>query len=496
VVYCADRASYDQFFSPVLKPIEFSATTGSITTTSGAQIGSPHPEQPDPATVDYSTTQPSSSKSQNGSKQYTVNLTKYLQDVAYITGSPSLRSLIEFYQKQPPSKHRDLWVNSVNQELLNNPNQKRSSADICSLILVSVFIWDHEQKQSSDDDNLSFSKEEKSLALNYLQNLSASISTYENQTTYNKSVGKLKQNIADVRKILSDEDESTGGDSKGLSDWPHFIIKLFRDIASRPYQWPIIPIILVFFLSFLPLEINPLTPMINKFAGVAPSPQERGSSKDANQKDIVQQRQAAQKFIEEKSVTKECGASGSSATTQECQIYTQTKNKLPKWPELPEPPTNSGIPKGPGSPPKMLAKSREQNNPRESVIFLQQSLKVAGAKIVGGLGVFDVTLENAVKEFQKNRKECELYPKDDKGKQLTDEKGNPIFDGQAGGKTWQCLSDYVQKKQVIAVLNYEIENLNQGKSASEIQQHITKCKSTKSQPKDFIECVTGKELQK
>ena len=70
---------------------------------------------------------------------------------------------------------------------------------------------------------------------------------------------------------------------------------------------------------------------------------------------------------------------------------------------------------------------------------------------MGDLGVFDETLENAVKEFQENRKECELYRKDDNGKQLTDNKGNPIFvfDGQAGKKPGNAYPIMFKKNRLL-----------------------------------------------
>ncbi|MGB8686357.1 MAG: peptidoglycan-binding domain-containing protein [Microcoleus sp.] len=488
VVYCADRASYDQFFSPVLKSIEPAKPDKSRIETSGAQISLSNSAQSDILSVDHS---PSSSDPPISPNQDASNLKKYLEHVGTNSKSTDLRLLIDLYKKNPPSKHRDLWFNYVNQELLLINNAKRCNFHVRNLTLVSVFIGDIKSKgQSSPQstDNVNFTEEEKELAIGYLNELSIDISIYESLDAYNQTVRKLKQNIANLRKSLSGEDESPGGDGKGSSGWPHSIIKLFMDIANRHYKLLIISIIPVFFLSFVLLKINPLTLMINKISGVAPSPQEPRSSKDANQKYTVQQLQAARTFIEEKSVTKECGASSSSAQTQECKIYTQTKNKLPNWPVLPNPPANAVIPQGQTSAPKMLAKSRGKDNPVELVIFLQQSLKVAGAATIGALGVFDQTLENAVKEFQEKRTECELYTKDDNG--------NRIFDGQSGEKTWQCLSDYVQKKQVIAVLDYEIQSMSQRKSESEIQQHITQCKSQKAKPKDFLECVTGKELPK
>lgn len=487
VVYCADRVSYDQFFNPVPKPIETSATTRSITTTSGSQISSPHSAQFDPTTLDHSPTQPSSSKPPNASTQDIVNLKQYLKDVASNTESPSLRLLIEFYQKNPPAKNRDLWVNSISQEPLNNPNQKRYSADINSLILVSVFIWDTlEQKQSSDDGNFIFIEQEKSWALEYLQNLSATISKYENQTTYKETVKKLKQNIDKLRKSLSGEDDSEGGNGGQPSDLPNFIIKLFMDIASRPYyQWLIIPLLLLLvFFYLVPLENTFLKPIFYKIIGVQffPEPKKddtQGENRATLSSDI-EKLEAARKFIDENSVTKECEEGGSFATNSECQIYQEIKNQLPEWPQLPEPPQGAVIPAGESSPPKMLAKTRGKNNPPELVNFLQQSLNVWGATNVGNLDKFDETLENAVKEFQKRL--------------------NLAVDGQVGENTWKILSDYVQKKQVITILNYRIESLKQGKNDTEIQEHIHKCKNKdvlKHQnyikPEDFIKCLTPTE---
>jgi hypothetical protein len=469
VVYCADRASYDQFFSPVLKPIEPSATTGSITTTSG----SPNQSQQSDSSLNASLTTPSRSTS-SSSPQDTSDLEKYLKDVANNTESPSLRSLIEFYQKKPPNgkQHKDLWVNCVNKEVLKNPDKTLYQADVNYLMLVSVFIWDvQSQGKSGQQSTDNFSENRKKWAIDYLDALSGSISKYE--STYKESVPNLKRNIANLRKSLSGEDESPGGDGKGSSDFPHSIIKLFIDIARRHYyQVPIILLILLVFFSFLPLEINPLKPMINKIFSVAPSPQERGSSKDENQKYTVQQLQAARKFIEEKSVTTECKDGGSFATPSECQIYKKTKSTLPDWPELPEPPQGAPITAGESSAPKMLARNRDKKNPYEMVIFLQQSLKISGAKKVGGLGIFDETLENAVKEFQKNK--CKQAD-----------------DGQVGEETWKCLSNYVQKQQVIAILDYRIDSLK--KNNDDIEKTLEKCKKeSPRKPEDFIKCVKPK----
>lgn len=475
VVYCADRASYDQFSSPVLKSFEPSPTTGSITTTSG----SPNQSQQSDSSLNANLTIQSRSIS-SSSTQDTSDLEKYLKDVANNTESPSLRSLIEFYQKKPPSKHKDLWRNSVNQDPLHNPNKKRYQADINSLVLVAVFTWDiitpskgQSSPQSTDDDKLT--EQEKQWAIDYLDALSENISEYESQTTYNQTVRKLKQNIADLRKSLSGKDESPRGDGKGLSGWPHSIIKLFMDIASRPYyQWLIIPIILFFFLSFLPLEINPLKPMINKMAGVVPPPSEPKSGQPDKEYN-TEQLEKAKKFITDPSVsvTEQCENDASSVNSESCQVYVQTKSKLPDWPKLPDPPR--------GFSEKLLTKKRE--NPSEIIEFLQQGLRVVGAEKVGNLGQFDETLENAVKEFQK--KKCQ-----------ENDYGQENDDGQVGENTWQCLSKYVQKAQVIAVLDDQIESLNQRQQASEVQQHIEQCKSTNSLPKDFIKCVTGKELPK
>lgn len=465
VVYCADRASYDQFSSPVLKSFEPSPTTGSITTTSG----SPNQSQQSDSSLNANLTIQSRSIS-SSSTQDTSDLEKYLKDVANNTESSSLRSLIELYQKKPPNQkqHKELWVNCVNQEVLKNPDKTLYQADVNYLMLVSVFIWDvQSQGESGQQSTDNFSENQKDWAIDYLNALSGSISKYEN--THKEPVSKLKRNIADLRKSLSGKDESPRGDGKGLGGWPHSIIKLFMDIASRPYyQWLIIPIILFFFLSFLPLEINPLKPMINKMAGVVPPPSEPKSGQPDKEYN-TEQLEKAKKFLTDPSVsvTEQCENDASSVNSESCQVYVQTKNKLPDWPKLPDPPR--------GFSEKLLTKKRE--NPPEMIKFLQQGLKVVGAEKVGDLGQFDETLENAVKEFQnKNCKET--------------------ADGQVGENTWQCLSKYVQKAQVIAVLDYQIESLNQKQQASEIQQHIEQCKSQKSQPKDFLECVTGKEPPK
>ena len=122
----------------------------------------------------------------------------------------------------------------------------------------------------------------------------------------------------------------------------------------------------------------------------------------------------------------------------------------------------------------MLTKYRDKYNPPELVEFLQQGLKVSGEKEVGALKKFDGTLENAVKKFQKKCKQPE--------------------DGEVGPNTWQCLSGYVQKKQVVAILDYQIESLNQGKKNREIEEHIQGCKNRNElKPEDFIKCVKASE---
>jgi Putative peptidoglycan binding domain len=466
VVHCADRASYDQFFSPVLKPIEPSATTGSITVNSGSSNQS----QQSDSSLNASLTTPSRSISSSSTPD-TSDLEKSLKDVANNTESPSLRSLIEFYRKKPPKQHQELWRNCFNQEVLKNPEKIQYQVEVNHLILVGVFIWDvQSQGESGQQSTYNFSEKHKNWAIEYLNNLSASISKYEN--TDKQSVSQLKRNIADLRKSLSGEDPSQGNDNLLES-----ALKLLKNIGGNNYSRLTMGlfIILVFF-SFLPLEINPLKPMINKIFSVAPSPQEPGASKDANQKYTVQL-QAARKFIKEKSVTTECKDGGSFATPSECQIYKKTKSTLPDWPELPEPPQGAPIKAGESSAPKMLARNRDKKNPDEMVIFLQQSLKISGAKKVGDLGVFDETLEKAVKEFQKNK--CKQPD-----------------DGQVGSETWKCLSNYVQKQQVIAVLDYQIESLKPGETDLKIEEHIQKCKNSDPKnlqklilPEDFIKCL-------
>ena len=87
---------------------------------------------------------------------------------------------------------------------------------------------------------------------------------------------------------------------------------------------------------------------------------------------------------------------------------------------------------------------------------------------------FDETLENAVKKFQKQCRRTQ--------------------DGDVGPNTWKCLSGYVQKKQVVAILDYQIESLNQGKNNREIEEHIQGCKNRNElKPEDFIKCVKASE---
>lgn len=401
------------------------------------------------------------------------------EEVAKDIESRSFEQLIKFYEKYPPcsNEHTNLWRYFLCHKIANNPNQIRN-ADVNYIILVSVFMWDvldqgKSKEQSSENlkdeqSSENFNDEQKKLAMTYLSSLSESIKKYEKN--HNQSVNKLKENIAKLQKILSDEDPSQGNDNFLAS-----MCKPYENIGSKNSCLLLIaPFVLLVFFSLIPLEINPLKPMINKMAGVVPPPSEPKSGQPDKEYN-TEQLEKAKKFITDPSVsvTEQCENDASSANSESCQVYVQTKSKLPDWPKLPDPPR--------GFSEKLLTKKRE--NPSEIIGFLQQGLRVVGAEKVGNLGQFDETLENAVKEFQK--KKCQ-----------ENDYGQENDDGQVGKKTWQCLSKYVQKAQVIAVLDYQIESLNQRQQASEVQQHIEQCKSQKPKPKDFIGCVTGKELLK
>ena len=471
-VYCSDRSSYDQFFSPVLKPIALAPAKGK---TGGTSTSQNQPHQPENSLSAGLTSQPPVKPSAPG--QDTFNLEKILEEVASNSESPSLRLLIKFYQRNPPNKSKDEWVNVV-----KNPDQIRYRADINYLTLWCVFIWNAPSPgNSSKKDTEDLSNEQKQWAIEYIDTLSVSISKYE--STYKASVPQLKRNIINVRKSLLGEEPSPGE----YSNWSHPKLKLLIDIATRRhyknYKWPIVLLILVVFFSPLFLVHLGIIPLRqgDEIAAVSPSPQATQKGKKTNvegrsqkqrkteQSDKVQQLETARKFITEKSVTKECKDGSPSAQSEGCKIYKETKNQLPKWPELPEVPSGSRFDNV-----KMLTKYRDKDNPPELVEFLQQGLKVSGEKEVGALKKFDGTLENAVKKFQKKCKQPE--------------------DGDVGPNTWQCLSGYVQKKQVVAILDYQIESLNQGKKNREIEEHIQGCKNRNElKPEDFIKCVKASE---
>jgi hypothetical protein len=108
------------------------------------------------------------------------------------------------------------------------------------------------------------------------------------------------------------------------------------------------------------------------------------------------------------------------------------------------------------------------------VQFLQQSLKILGEQQLSVSKTFDRTLEESVKKFQDRCQESQ--------------------DGQVGEETWECLSNYVQKEQVLAILDYQIESLNQNKKNREIEEHIQGCKNRNElKPEDFIKCVKASE---
>jgi hypothetical protein len=470
-VYCSDRSSYDQFFSPVLKPIALAPAKNKTGGTSSFQN---QPDQPDNSLSAGLASPPPVKPPAPG--QDTFNLEKILEEVASNSESPSLRLLIKFYQTNPPSQSIDTWANCIKQKVGENPGQTMREGEINYVTLLSVFIWDVLGQGDSEEQSTEKNEQEKEWAIKYVETLSVSISKYE--STY-KSVSQLKQNIVRVRKSLLGEDPSKGE----YSNWPHPKLKLLIDIAARRhyknYKWPITLFIMYVFFSLLFLVRLGIIPLIpgNEIAAVSPSPQPTQKGKKTNvegrsqkqpkteQSDKVQQLETARKFITDSSVTEECRDGGSSAQSEECKIYKETKNQLPKWPELPEVPSGSRFDNV-----KMLTKYRDKDNPPELVEFLQQGLKVSGEKEVGALKKIDGTLENAVKKFQKQCKQPQ--------------------DGDVGPDTWQCLSGYVQKEQVVAILDYQIESLNQNKTDSEIEEHIQKCKDQyRLKPEDFIKCV-------
>lgn len=120
--------------------------------------------------------------------------------------------------------------------------------------------------------------------------------------------------------------------------------------------------------------------------------------------------------------------------------------------------------------PNYIIKKNDLNG--EIIEYLQQGLIVSEKANITYRGHFLEETETAVKNFQSIR--C-----------------GQTNDGQVGEMTWKCLSDYVQKQQVLAVIDYKIESLRQKKQANETQKHINQCKADKNRPKDFIDCITS-----
>jgi hypothetical protein len=455
-VYCSDRSSYDQFFSPVLKPIALAPAKGK---TGGTSTSQNQPHQPENSLSAGLTSQPPVNPPAPG--QDTFNLEKILEEVASNSESPSLRLLIKFYQRNPPTKSKDEWV-----KVAKNPDQIRYRADINYLTLWCVFILNAlSPGNSSKKDTEHLSDEQKQWAIEYMDTLSVSISKYE--STDKPSVPQLRQNIINVRKSLLGEDPSPGE----YSNWSYSTLKLLIDIAARRYYKKYTLIVLLILFLFFYLVQRGIILLPHKIARVLPPfLQAKQEDRYINSQERAKQLERAKSFIvKSKSVTIQCADSSKLAEIKECKIYKETKNKLPKWPGLPDPPAGVRF-----NNVKMLRKYRGENYPPELVEFLQQGLKVLREKEVGALKKFDGTLENAVKKFQKQCRQPQ--------------------DGDVGPDTLQCLSGYVQKEQVLAILDYQIESLNQGKNNREIEEHIQGCKNRNElKPEDFIKCVKASE---
>lgn len=451
VVYCADRTAYEQFFSPDLIPRAALPPKGQSGATSRSQNQS---HNYDNSFNESLATPPKSTSSSSPPDPSTLR--NYVEDVAKTTESPSFRLLIECYQKYSPERYIDLWGGSFNQHTLEKP--KRFPVDLNYIMLMTVLVFKvlQDMPGNSESNKLELSKQEKNDGIQYLDDLSAAIRKYE--ITHKEPVSKLKKNIANLRKTLSGEDPSEGN-----GNFLDILFKSLRNIGDNNYyRLPIGLFIVLVFFSFIPLEINPIKPIIKKIAGVAPPPKTE-FEQDRKKEYKLQELEAAKEFITKVSITKECKNDASMAGQEKCKIYVQTKNKLPDWPGLPDPPD--------GSKERMLSKNRNQNNPSDLVIFLAQSLTLLEGETVDNSGEFDDSLEKAVKKFQKNK--CQQNP-----------------DGQVGENTWSCLSNYVQKVQIIAILDYEINSLRQSKTKSEIEEHIEQCKSQQLLPQDFVECVS------
>jgi hypothetical protein len=490
VVYCADRASYEQFFSPVIKyidpqqpKIEMGETDSyqnlqQVNHSSSVYLKVQQVPDQQASNQQVSNQQASNQQASNQqvSDQYqdTSPLKKYFEDVAKQTNSRSLQSLITFYEKQPPvAEKSDSWL-ILYQEAFNNLKDKVSQKkvrqnDVEYIILVSVFIWTllcYGPKQDIINfyNNNNFNDKQKKWADEYLNKFSESINYY--QADNDRSVKKLKRNIDKLEKELLGKNSNKGDQSQPSSKSNNGFseTKLWNKKGNVPTKI-IISVFILIVLVYLIQVINSL---------IYPIKDSQTPNLSLELQAEIKKLETARQFITENSVTTKCDDSISVAESEECEIYKKAKGKLPDWPKLPEPPQNAPNPTPQKSPPRMLARNRGQYNPPELVQFLQQSLKILGEQQLSVSKTFDRTLEESVKKFQDRCQESQ--------------------DGQVGEETWECLSNYVQKEQVLAILDYQIESLNQNKKNREIEEHIQGCKHRNElKPEDFIKCVKASE---
>jgi hypothetical protein len=486
VVYCADRASYEQFFSPVITYIDPQQPNIEIGETDSYQdlqqvddsysldlkVQQVPYQQASNQQVPYQQVSNQQASNQQVSDQYqdTSPLKKYFEDVAKQTNSPSLQLLIKCYEKQPPAPQKsDLWL-ILYKEAFDNLKDKVSQKkvlqnDVEYIILVSVFIWKDLylflQEDMINSYNNNYNDKQKKWAGEYLNKFSESINDY--QTNNEQSVKKLKRNINKLEKELLGKNSNKGDKSQPSSKSNNrfsWIVKLWNKKGNVPMQIIISVVILI------------VVQVINSF--IYPIKDSQTPNLSLELQAEIKKLETARQFITENSVTTKCDDSISVAESEECEIYKKAKGKLPDWPKLPEPPQNAPNPTPQKSPPRMLARNRTQYNPPELVQFLQQSLKILGEQQLSVSKTFDRTLEESVKKFQDRCQESQ--------------------DGQVGEETWKCLSNYVQKEQVLAILDYQIESLNQDKKNREIEEHIQGCKNRNElKPEDFIKCVKASE---
>ena len=322
-------------------------------------------------------------------------------------------------------------------------------------------------------NNNNFNDKQKKWADEYLNKFSESINYY--QADNELSVKKLKRNIDKLKKELLGKNSNKGDQSQPSSKSNNgfsWIVKLWNNRVNALMKIIIGVSIFIISVFIILIVVVYLIQVINSF--IYPIKDSQTPNLSLKLQAEIKKLETARQFITENSVTTKCDDSISVAESEECEIYKKAKGQLPDWPKLPEQPQNAPNPKPQKSPPRMLARNRTQYNPPELVQFLQQSLKILGEQQLSVSKTFDRTLEESVKKFQDRCQESQ--------------------DGQVGEETWECLSNYVQKEQVLAILDYQIESLNQDKKNREIEEHIQGCKNRNElKPEDFIKCVKASE---